>query len=408
MTLLSAGSPPASAAGPLSHSRQWRPEVVQAVPPPGAVDLGPGYLDPALLPVDLLKNAYGQALEEFGSAALGYGADPGARLLRECVAARATAADGRWCDPDQVLITAGTSQALQLVSTAMAVPGQVVLTDRTSYDFGRRIITDQGLRLRAVDGDEGGMSPRALHDALSAVRAAGGTPAFAYVNPTHHNPTGTTLDLARREELLAVAARHDLLVVEDDAYAELTLADTAPPSSLAALARHAGVVRLGTFAKTLAPGLRLGWLQAHHSVADRLVRRGLFVSGGCLNHLTSLAVAVLLRDGHYDRHLRWLRRELKTRRDALVAALRANPACRAEFDRPAGGFFLWLRFPAGRSEAELVSTAADAGVTVAAGSRFGEVTRPSIRLAYSFNPPERLATAASLLAGAWTTTGNPS
>jgi DNA-binding transcriptional MocR family regulator len=284
----------------------------------------------------------------------------------------------------------------------------VVFADRTSYDFGRRIITDQGLRLREVDGDGDGMCPRALHDALSTLRAAGETPAFAYLNPTHHNPTGTTLSPARREELLAVAARHGLLVVEDDAYGELALDDTPPPRSLAAVADCAGVVRLGTFAKTLAPGLRLGWLQAHRSVADRLVRRGLFVSGGCLNHLSSLAVAILLRDGHYDRHLRWLRCELGVRRDTLVAALRANPGGGAEFDRPAGGFFLWLRFPAGRSEAELVSAAAKAGVAVARGARFGSVPRPCIRLAYSFNPPERLAAAAALLADAWTTTGNPS
>ena len=383
-------------AGPLSHADQWTADVVQAVSPPGQLDLGPGYLEPGLLPVDLLKDAYDHALAEFGAAALGYGANPGARLLRDLLAARTGG-----CDTGQVLITAGTSQALQLLCTALASPGQVVFTDRTSYDFGRRIITDQGLRLREVDGDEAGMSPAALHDTVRAARAAGVTPAFLYLNPTHHNPTGLVMDPARRRELLAVAARHELLIVEDDAYAELSLDEPAAPPSLAALAGHRGVVRLGTFAKTLAPGLRLGWLQAHRTVAERLVARGLFVSGGCLNHLTSLAVAVLLRDGHYDRHLGWLRTQLKTRRDALSASLAGT----AEFVRPAGGFFLWLRFAGDRTEAELVSAAADAGVVVAAGSRFGSTGRPSIRLSYSFNPPERLATAGSLLAAAWDTTG---
>jgi 2-aminoadipate transaminase len=399
MTGLSVPGSAVRAAGPLSHARHWHAGVVQAVSPPGMADLGPGYIEPGLLPVDLLKDAYAQALAEFGAAALSYGANAGNLTLRESLAARVTAADGRPCDPGQVLITAGTTQALHLVSTAMAAPGQVVFVDRTSYDFGRRIITDQGLRLREVDGDADGMSPQALADAIAAERA----PAFVYLNPTHHNPTGVVMSEARRRELIEVVARHDVLIVEDDAYAELTLHDETPPSSVAALAGYNGVVRLGTFAKTLGPGLRLGWLQAHPSVAARLVDRGLFVSGGCLNHLTSLAVTILLRDGHYDQHLTWLRGQLRLRRDTLTSALRAELGDHVEFDRPAGGFFLWLRFPDGHAEPDLLAGAEQAGVAVAAGSRFGSVTQPSIRLAYSFNPPERLAAAATLLASAWNT-----
>jgi enduracididine biosynthesis enzyme MppQ len=394
------GTTAAKPAGPLSHTRQWNTAVVQAVSPPGVLDLGPGYLEPGLLPVDLLRDAYARALAEFGSAALGYGSDQGVHALRECLAAREAATSGRPCGADHVLI-AGTSQALQLISTAMAAPGQVVFVDRLSYDFGRRILTDQGLRLREVPGDAGGMDPQALHDALLGERASGRAAAFILLNPTFHNPTGVVVGTARRRELLAVAARHEVLVVEDDAYAELALDDGGQPASLASLAEYRGVVRLGTFSKTLAPGLRLGWLLAHPSVVHTLARRGMFVSGGCLNHVTSLAVTVLVRDGHYDRHLDWLRGGLRVRRDALVEALRAEAGDLVGFERPAGGFFLWLRFPDDRVESELLAAAAASGVAAAAGSRFGDAVGPNLRLAYSFNPPERLAAAASLLASAW-------
>ncbi|RLK57998.1 aminotransferase class I/II-fold pyridoxal phosphate-dependent enzyme [Actinokineospora cianjurensis] len=394
-------------AGALSHTRRWDTTVVQAVSRPGVLDLGPGYLEPDLLPVDLVRDAYATALAEFGAAALSYGADQGNEVLRAGLAAREAAASGYPCGPEHVLVTAGTSQALHLVGTAMAAPGDTVLVDRLSYDFGRRVLTDHGLRLREVRLDEGGMDPRALHEALTAERAAGRHVGFVLLNPTFHNPTGTLVGTDRRRELLAVAALHGVLVVEDDAYAELGLDGTDLPPSLASLAEYDGVIRLGTFAKTIGPGLRLGWLVAHPAVVTGLARRGTFVSGGCVNHTTSLAIATLVRDGHYDRRLDWLRACLRERRDALVNALRAEADDLAEFTTPGGGFFLWLRFPPERTEADLLAAAAAVGVNAAAGSRFGTTAGPAIRLAYSFTPPDGLAEAAARLAAAWRPTAGP-
>jgi enduracididine biosynthesis enzyme MppQ len=390
-------SPAGDSAGPLSHDRQWRAGVVQALSGPGVLDLAPGYLQPSLLPVDLLRDAYSAALAEFGAAALSYGANQGVDLLRTAIAARSSAADGRPCEADNVALTAGTSHALYLVATTMAVPGQVVLLDETSYDFGRRILEDCGLTLREVPADEAGMDPAALDEAiLSAERQV----AFVLLTPTFHNPTGRTVGPARRRELIEVAARHGVLIVEDDAYGELGLDDDATPASLGGLAGYSGVVRLGTFAKTIGPGLRLGWLLADPAVVARFVGRGVFESGGSPNHLASLAVAVLLRDGHYDDHLGWLRSRLRCRRDALLGTLREHLRG-VEIDRSGGGFFLWLRFPGRESEQRLVTEAAQAGVAVAAGSRFGTVHEPCVRLSYSFNSPEQLATAAARLADTW-------
>lgn len=388
-------------AGPLSHDRSWTDDVVQDSSPPGRIDLGPGYLEPALLPVDLLQGAYARALAEFGSAALAYGANNGATELRAALAARAAAADGSPCEPGQVLVTAGTTQALYLISTALAAPGDVVFVDQHSYDLGRRIFADCGLLVRAVAADEEGMDPAALDEAIAAERGRGNGIGFVCLNPTFHNPTGLLVPERRRRELVAVAGRREVLLVEDDAYAELALDEVRTPASCAALSGYRGVIRLGSFAKTIGPGLRLGWLVADRRTAERLADRGVFVSGGSLNHTTSLAVTVLLRDGDYDRHLSWLRAQLAARRDALAGALRAEGAGAPEFHLPAGGFFLWIRPTGATTEAELLAAADRAGVRVAAGSRFGEHSRPAVRLAYSLNSPVRLAAAGARLAAAW-------
>ncbi|MFE7575962.1 aminotransferase class I/II-fold pyridoxal phosphate-dependent enzyme [Streptomyces sp. NPDC057521] len=364
--------------------------MVQAVSAPGVIDLGPGYLEPSLLPVDEVLTLYAEALTEFGPAALTYGANAGAEPLRALLAAR------NGCTAEETMVTAGTSQALALLCTVLGRPGRSVVVERTSYDLGRRIMTDHGLRLREADGDGEGMRPQALDRALSHSDVA-----FVYLTPTFHNPTGTVAGESRRRKLLAVAARRGVPIVEDDAYTELSLDGTAPPPSLAVLARRRGVIRLGSFAKTLGPGLRLGWLEAEPDLIKRLTGRGQLVSGGALNHLTSLAVTMLMGDFRYDRRLARLREQLRVRRDALVSALQAVMDDSVTVNRPSGGFFVWLTFDPQRSEASLLAAASRAGVAVAPGSRFGSEAGTHLRLAYSFNSPDRLAAAAARLAAAW-------
>lgn len=385
----------ADRAGPLSHALRWQRGVVQDVAPPNVIDLSPGYLEPALLPVDLVRAAYSNELAHFGAAALSYGENRGVTELRDLLAQRLDTKG------EHLLLTGGTSQALHLIGTTLAAPGQVVLVEAISYDLGRRILLDCGLRVREFGDDA-----EELDETLRRAKAGGEKVAFVYLNPTFHNPTGTTMPLRQRERVLDVLSRHRVPAVEDAAYAELDLGGLGVPPSLGALGGYRGVIQLGTFAKTLAPGLRLGWLVAAPDVTEQLATHGLLVSGGSPNHTTAVAVAGLVRSGEYDRHVGWLRARLRDRRDALVAGLDDAVLADVDFAAPAGGFFVWLRSRGGHTEQDLLDAAADAGVRVAAGSRFGTTTTPSIRLAYSFNPPDRLAAGATALAAALT--GKPS
>ncbi|HEX5403641.1 MAG TPA: aminotransferase class I/II-fold pyridoxal phosphate-dependent enzyme [Pseudonocardiaceae bacterium] len=374
--------------------RWWIPGVVQCPDRAGIVNLGPGYLDPALLPTEALRAAYVSALTEYGPAALAYGENQGPLPLRTALANRITGVDGVPCSADQLVITAGTSSVLDLLARS-ATEHATVFVEELSYDLGVEIFRARGLSIRRIPADEHGMVPDALAQAISD----GGPAAFVYVVPTFHNPTGRVVPSDRRLALVAVAQRYGVTVIEDDAYADVFLEQDVVPRSVAGSAGYAGVVRLGSFSKSLAPGLRLGWLAADTATASALADSAMYVSGGGMNHLAAMAVTTLIESGGYERHVSHLRDQLRRRRDALVDTLRGE----LDFSVPcpAGGFFVWLRPPDRCAESDLVAAGERIGVPVAAGSRFGHAGGPAIRLAFSFHPPDRLADAATRLAASW-------
>ena len=216
--------------------------------------------------------------------------------------------------------------------------------------------------------------------------------------PTFSNPTGRSLAADRRAALVALAQAAGLLIIEDDVYRELAYDAPAPPS-LWSLAPTGGVARLGAFSKSLAPGLRLGWLTAPAELVRPLADGGLLDSGDNLNHFTALVVAALCAAGDYDRNVADLRAAYRHRRDTLVAALREHlpPGCRVIV--PGGGFFVWVELPAGADSAALLPAAEAEGVAYLPGTRFhlDGRGRQALRLAFSYYAPDRLAEAARRL-----------
>jgi DNA-binding transcriptional MocR family regulator len=219
-----------------------------------------------------------------------------------------------------------------------------------------------------------------------------------YTVPTYGNPTGRTMPLERRRALATLARQHDLVVVEDDVYRELAY-EGSPPPSIGAVDPGAPVLRIGSFSKTLAPGLRLGWLTGPASLVRRVINGGLLVSGGGLNPLIGLTVAEFTAAGAYERNVEHLRRTYAARRDALVGALRAAVP-EARFAIPNGGYFVWLRLP-GEIDASKLLAAADAGgVTYVPGALFdisGSLDRSWLRLAFTRYAEDELALGARRL-----------
>ncbi|MCX7708062.1 MAG: PLP-dependent aminotransferase family protein [Anaerolineae bacterium] len=357
---------------------------------PGISELSWGHPDPALLPVADLARAADLALRQAGPVALAYGAEQGPGRLLEPLAEWLSRRENNPIKPEQLFITGGVSQGLDLLCTLLTRPGDTVLVQEPVYHLALRIFADHGLRLIGVASDEDGLCTEAVAVALDRLAAEGRRASFLYTVPTWCNPTGLSLSEARRRALAALAEQHGLLILEDDVYRELWY-DAPSPAALQSLA-PAMVIRLGSFSKILAPGLRVGWLVAPPELVTRCMRSGLLDSGGGVSHFAAHVVAAYLELGLLDRHIAQLRTAYRSRRDALMAALAQYLPDHCRWQRPGGGFFAWVQLPAGFDSAALLPDAEAAGVSYVPGSRFfvtGDGVQ-SLRLAFSLLPVEAL------------------
>lgn len=298
--------------------------------------------------------------------------------------------------PENIAITGGTSAALDQLAGSFARSGRAVLTEALTYDFGREIFAGWGLEVIAVPGPADDVDIAQFRSAARQAARSAGIPPAIYLIPTFHNPTGRTLPAARRAEILAVAAETGALIVEDLAYAELGYSASPPPPPLWATAADPGqVISLYSFAKCLAPGLRLGWLAGSEERVAELAATPVRVSGGGPNHLTATAVMAGLASGEFGAHVSDLRGQLKTRRDSLVTALRRELPDGCTMSDPGGGFFVWVTLPAGIDAEDLLREATSRGVSFALGTRFGG-SAGSARLCFAGCSPQRLTEGASL------------
>lgn len=378
------------------------PPTVQFVERAGVIDLGWGHPVPSALPVDTWLACQEEALRVHSWRALTYGYAAGPAPLVEWLCAHLGEVDAKAPAAGEVFVTAGASQSLELLTTMLTRPGDTVVVDSPTYHLALRILADRRVRLVAAPSDEHGLHPGRTRELLLRLRSEGRRVPLLYLVPTFGNPTGVSLPAARRAELVRAAAGTGVTIVEDDAYRELGYGGAAPPS-LWSLAPPGVVVRVGSFSKTVGPGLRLGWITAEPGLVRMLADRGFVDSGGGLNHATALAMGVMGASGRYTAHVRAVREVYRRQRDALVAALRAEaPAAGAT--APAGGWFLWLRLPPGLPAGTLLAAAEERGVSFLTGERF-HVEPPAVehvRLSFSMYEPSVLAEAAARLGAAFT------
>ncbi len=350
---------------------------------PGMVEFGWGHPDPALLPAADLAYAAELALRRNGPAALSYGAEQGPGQLLAALVEWLSHREGGAISPEHLFVTGGVSQGLDLLCTLLTRPGDVVLVQAPVYHLALRIFADYGLTLVPVASDEGGLCVEAVAAAVERLAAEGKRPRFLYAVPTWCNPTGVSLAGDRRRALAELVERRSLLILEDDVYRELWYGAPSP-SALSSLAPD-NVIRLGSFAKILAPGLRLGWLVAPPALVQRCVACGLLDSGGGVNHFAAHVVAAYLDLGLLDGHTARLREAYQGRRDVLLAALARHLPAGCRWGTPGGGYFAWVELPDGCDSAALLPAAEAAGVSYVPGARFytgGGATR-YLRLAFS-------------------------
>lgn len=374
--------------------------ITQAWIDDAVVDLGVGQPDPELLPVADLRRAAARVFDRYGPDVLGYGAPAGPPPTIAFIRDRLAVTDARVPATDEVVTTAGNSHGLEQVVTLATRPGDAVLVESPTYHLALRILGDHPVEIVGIASDEGGLRVDAVASALVDLRRRGIPARLLYTVPTFNNPTGRSLAADRRQSLVDLAAEEGLTIVEDDTYRELVYEGIAPPS-LWSLGAPGTVIRLGSFSKSLSPGLRAGFITADAAMAERIVGSGLIDSGGGISHVPSLIVAEYASDGAYATNVERLRSTYRERRDALADALTDRLDGIASFDLPTGGYFLWVRLHDAVDAAALRHRATQAGVGFVPGSVFhadGAGGRDIMRLAFSRYPSDVLAEGARRLA----------
>ena len=354
------------------------------------ISLARGVPAPECVPTEELAECARAALRDDGAAILSYGGSAGYGPLRRHVASLHGVSENR------VVLTNGSLQGFMLLAQVLAA-GERVLVEAPTYDRPLKILGSLNAEVVAVRCDESGIDL----EALEAELRCGRRPAFLYVIPTFQNPSGRTLSFVRRRRLVDLAAEYDLLVLEDDPYGEVRF-DGEPVPSLFELDRGRQVVYSSSFSKTVAPGLRVGYLVLPERLARavELAAASTYISPVLISQAT---VHEFLRRGLLERNLELVRSLLRARRDALLDALaRELVGAGAGWNRPEGGYFLWLDLPAGVNARALLHAAERAGVTFVAGPDFFPWAgggRSSARLAYSYASPAQLAEGVRRLAG---------
>ena len=369
--------------------------VVRELPQPTSLsplpfDLNAGVPDRATLPAEELAQAAGRALTTDPAGALTYGGALGYEPLRAWIAGQQTQETGIALDATNVTLTAGSAHAIDNIAATFIAPGDAVIVGAPSYPGAIRTFRARGARLIEVPQDDDGLQMDALAAALEQ-QPADAPVKLIYVTANYDNPSGSTLPLERRSELVRLAREHRVLVVEDDAYTGLDL-EGPPPTSLFAVAGGEGIIRCGTFSKTIATGLRVGWTVASPPLIELL---GFMRFDNGASQLLHRTVLEYLDSGTHAPHIERLRALYRERRDVSAAALHRFCEPYVTFRLPSGGFFHWLTLREGLDAHDVAAAATEQGVAVTPGP--GYYASPGghdrIRLVYSALPPEELTEA---------------
>jgi 2-aminoadipate transaminase len=368
---------------------------------PEVVSLAGGAPYVAALPLDAVGEMLGKLASDHGSTTLQYGIGQGTLELREriCEVMALSGIDvGCGASPEDVVVTVGGQQALDLVARIFLDPGDVVLAEGPTYVGALGVFQAAQAQVVHVPMDDDGILPEALEQAIAEVARSGRRAKFLYTIPTFQNPAGVTLTEERRERVLDICERAGLLVVEDDPYGQLSFDGDAPAPLRAR--RRDGVFYLSTFSKTFAPGMRVGWILAPHAVREKLV----IASEAqilCPSAYAQAAVTAYLATMPWREQLKTYREIYRERRDALLDGLADLMPAGTTWTQPKGGLFVWATLPEGLDAKAMMPRAIAARVAYVPGTGFyaDGTGAGHMRLNFSFPPPERIREGVRRLAG---------
>ncbi len=349
----------------------------------GILRLGTGEPDPSLFP----KEMWGKAITKLQRLdSLGY-LEPLGMLALRCAIADYAVQKGIHCTPQQILITSGSLQALQLISVSLLGKDSVVYTEEPSYLNSLNVIQSAGISLTSISMDPEGI----LFHKIPAVEKRS---RILYTIPANQNPTGITMSKARRKQLYEYCALHQIPIIEDGAYEELYY--ESQPLPIKAMDHSDLVLSLGTASKTLSPGLRIGWVIAQEAVVARLGDVKMQMDYGA-SSVSQLIFLEFLQSGMYQEHCSFLRKEMCERRDHAVITMRNVLGDLVEFDIPGGGFYLWVRVKAAIPMDKLFEEALKAGVLLNPGDIYTKDSTRRLRISYAYLKKEEFTKAVKML-----------
>jgi DNA-binding transcriptional MocR family regulator len=364
---------------------------------PEVVSLAGGMPNISGLPLDVVGQAISDLVAEQGTTAMQYGSGQGDPVLREqiCDVMRL---EGIEAHPDDVVVTVGSQQAVDLVTRIFCDPGDVVICEAPSYVGALGVFRSYQCDVVHVEMDGEGLVPSALRDAIATCQAAGRRIKFLYTIPNYHNPAGVTLSLERRREVPEICREADVLVLEDNPYGLLGF-DDEPLRALRA-DEPDGVIYLGSFSKTFAPGFRVGWVLAPHAVREKLVLAQESATL-CPPSFSQMAVSAYLSHHDWLGQIKAFREMYRERRDAMIGALDDLMPAAARWNVPRGGFYVWLTLPPGLDAKAMLPRAVTARVAFVPGTAFfaDGFGSQSMRLSYCYPTPERIREGVRRLTG---------
>jgi 2-aminoadipate transaminase len=363
-------------------------EILKVTAQPDVISLAGGLPAPELFPIDEYRRAFEWVLESDGAVALQYGPSEGYRPLRTYLAERLSRL-GIQCTADDILITNGSQQALDLIGKILLDPGDAVLLEKPTYLGALQAFNQYQASYVLVPMDEDGMQVDEVEQLLARPSPAGPIK-FIYAIPNFQNPTGRTMSLPRRRQLVEVASHYGVPIIEDDPYGELRYEGEHVPT-LKSLDRTGTVMYLGTFSKILAPGFRLGWVVASPEAMEVLLhgKQPADLHTGMIQQMATYEVT---RNGFVEGHVERIKAFYKERRDVMLRALEEHFPAHAYFTRPAGGLFVWAELPSDVDTRELLVDAVRDRVAFVPGQGFhpDSTGTNTMRLNFSNVPPDQL------------------